>query len=590
MANPIMVLYVEDDPGIARLFQKKMTLLGYQVDLASDGRRGIDKWHSGAYDVIVVDQNMPGKTGIEVIRELAGEERMPCVIMLTGGGDESVAVEALKLGAADYLIKDTDRRFLQLIPSVIEQSLKRRRLEEDKEKAEAALLDANERLRDANDKLEARVKQRTEDLERANTELRNENLTRLKAERALETRLQQQAVAAEVGRLALGTREVRSLLYDAALNVAGGLEVEYAAVLRHVPDADAFIMEAGTGWEHGVVGSAAIPLQESGQWGYTLLSPSPVIVENLNEEHRFDGPQLLHRHGVSGGISLIIRGRERSYGVLAAHAVDRRRFTVHDVHFLEAIANLISAAVERREAEQEIRNAYDELQEAHLDTIHKLAFAAELRDEETGDHIVRMSSVSALIARKLGLSQKHVYNILHASPMHDVGKIAIPDEILRKNGKLTHEEFAIIKQHPEKGARILAGSKSEMLHLAQQIALCHHERWDGKGYPRGLKGEAIPIEGRIVALADVFDVLISERPYKDPYPVDVAKEMIRQGRGTQFDPHITDIFLDNFDEVLKIREDRAGESSLSLIEFSWSERDLLDGNGLSSAIRAVYAG
>ena len=203
----------------------------------------------------------------------------------------------------------------------------------------------------------------------------------------------------------------------------------------------------------------------------------------------------------------------------------------------------------------EIKSAHQELYKAYLDTIHRLVLAAEYKDENTGDHIRRMSRYSALIAEKLGLPAKEIQNILYAAPMHDVGKIGIPDTILLKPGKLTDEEFDIMKTHTTIGAKILAGSKAEILQIAGEIALSHHEKWNGKGYPQGLAGDSIPLAARIVGLADVFDALTSRRPYKDPFPAEVAFDIIKKERGEHFDPGIVDVFLENTHNILKIREE-----------------------------------
>jgi putative two-component system response regulator len=203
----------------------------------------------------------------------------------------------------------------------------------------------------------------------------------------------------------------------------------------------------------------------------------------------------------------------------------------------------------------DLKRAHQELKEAYLDTIYRLVLAAEYKDEDTGEHIVRMSRYSALIAERLGLPAEEVQNILYASPMHDVGKIGIPDTILMKPGKLTDPEFEIMKTHTTIGAKILANSKAKILQVAQQIAISHHEKWNGEGYPRGLTGEEIPLVGRIVALADVFDALTSRRPYKDPYLVDVALDIIKKERGRHFDPHVADVFPESIDEVLRIKHE-----------------------------------
>jgi putative two-component system response regulator len=180
------------------------------------------------------------------------------------------------------------------------------------------------------------------------------------------------------------------------------------------------------------------------------------------------------------------------------------------------------------------------------------------------------------MAEKYGLSDETVKLIQYASPMHDIGKIGIPDQILLKPGRLTAEEFEIIKSHTTIGGKILADSKADVLKLAHEIALTHHEKWDGSGYPRGLAGRDIPISGRIVGIADIFDALTSKRPYKEPYPVEVAVEIIRSEQGIKLDPDLVDVFISNIDEVEKIRHNVGEIENASLADFIWSERDMAE--------------
>jgi putative two-component system response regulator len=193
-------------------------------------------------------------------------------------------------------------------------------------------------------------------------------------------------------------------------------------------------------------------------------------------------------------------------------------------------------------------------QHAHLETIHCLSYAAEYKDEDTAQHIHRMSRYSALLATTLGLPEREVQLILNASPMHDVGKIGIPDAILLKPGKLDPVEWEIMKEHSKIGAKILEQSTAELLQVGAIIAYSHHEKWDGSGYPEGLAGEDIPLYGRICAISDVFDALISRRPYKEPFSVERSLEIMKEGRGAHFDPVLLDLFLKHFDKILEIKE------------------------------------
>jgi HD-GYP domain-containing protein (c-di-GMP phosphodiesterase class II)/methanogenic corrinoid protein MtbC1 len=195
----------------------------------------------------------------------------------------------------------------------------------------------------------------------------------------------------------------------------------------------------------------------------------------------------------------------------------------------------------------ELRRALSELEIAQTETVRRLSMAVEFRDEDTGAHIERIGRLSTLLAEQIGMDAEFCEQLSHAAPLHDVGKVAIPDAILLKPGPLTAQERAIVETHAEEGHRLLRGSSSSILELATTIALSHQEKWDGTGYPRGLTGESIPIEGRIVAIADVFDALTSDRVYRKAFPVDEAVQMIREQRGRHFDP----VLLDAFMEVLE---------------------------------------
>jgi len=195
-----------------------------------------------------------------------------------------------------------------------------------------------------------------------------------------------------------------------------------------------------------------------------------------------------------------------------------------------------------------------ELYSTRLQVVQRLGRAAEYRDEETGYHILRMSHTCALLAREIGWDEAQCDLILNASPMHDIGKIGIPDAVLLKPGRFEPHEWEIMKTHAAIGASLLEGDDSDLMRMAREIALSHHEKWDGSGYPHGLAGEAIPQTGRIAALADVFDALTSERPYKEAWTVEAAAEMIRENRGRHFDPVLADAFLDVLPGVEEIRQ------------------------------------
>ncbi|OWQ85279.1 two-component system response regulator [Roseateles aquatilis] len=196
----------------------------------------------------------------------------------------------------------------------------------------------------------------------------------------------------------------------------------------------------------------------------------------------------------------------------------------------------------------------EELRETRLQIVQRLGRAAEYKDNETGWHVVRMSHYSQLLALASGWSEQEADDLLHAAPMHDIGKLGIPDAILQKPGPLTEAEWTVMRRHPTIGAEILGDHTTGLLGMARRIALAHHEKWDGSGYPEGLAGESIPIEARIVAIADVFDALTSVRPYKPAWPIEQAVEHLQAQAGRHFDPALVERFVTALPQMREVRE------------------------------------
>ena len=212
---------------------------------------------------------------------------------------------------------------------------------------------------------------------------------------------------------------------------------------------------------------------------------------------------------------------------------------------------------QNRALEEKVRQRTAELNDTRLEIIRRLGRAAEYKDNETGLHVIRMSHYSRLIGLATGMTEIEADLLLNASPMHDIGKIGIPDRILLKPTKLDGEEWKMMRQHPAFGAEIIGEHDSELLEEAQVVALTHHEKWNGKGYPNGVKGEDIPLTGRIVAIADVFDALTTERPYKKAWPIEKANNLIKEESGQHFDPKLVSAFQDALSEILKIKDQYA---------------------------------
>jgi putative two-component system response regulator len=237
-----------------------------------------------------------------------------------------------------------------------------------------------------------------------------------------------------------------------------------------------------------------------------------------------------------------------------ANALHRRRWELEGRRLLQRLQATVSErSAQLEEVLHDLKLSENKVWASQAETIFRLARLVEFRDEETGQHVQRMSAYCEILARRIGLSEQQCELIRLSSQLHDVGKVAVPDSILFKHGKLTSEEFEIIKGHAETGYRMLADSASEVVQMGALIARSHHERWDSKGYPGGLAGEAIPHEGRIAAVADVFDALTSDRVYRSAFPVTTALEMMQADRGSHFEPALLDAFIASLPEVEAIR-------------------------------------
>src|SRR5207302_2436406 len=271
----------------------------------------------------------------------------------------------------------------------------------------------------------------------------------------------------------------------------------------------------------------------------------------------FDGVQLVRHlralpHCVDVPIVVItvVDDRKIRYDALEAGATDFLIKPLDDHETRARCANLLELrrhkivlSDQARVLQYQVDKSVSEIHERELETLSKLAKAGEFRDRTTGNHLARMARYSALIGINIGLATETVHVLEFASPMHDIGKIGIPDAVLLKQGPLNADEDATMKNHPRMGYDILKGSPSKYLSMGAIIALGHHEKYDGSGYPNGLHAEDVPLVARVVAVADVFDALVSVRPYKKAWPLDEGVEFLKSQRGRHFDPRCVDAFL-----------------------------------------------
>jgi len=341
------------------------------------------------------------------------------------------------------------------------------------------------------------------------------------------------------------SRQIVQVIDDNAINLA-----LFKALLGKLPDCEAQLFDdarAGLAWAQA-------------------HRPDLIVLDYMMPG--LDGVQLLQTLRLTPGCEelpvLMITAdveRDTRYRALEAGATDFLTKPVDRLEFSARARNLLALSRARQSLQQHAHRLADEVREAtsalrlrELETVLRLSRAAEFRDPETGAHILRMAHYAQLIGRRLGLSETELDLLLHAAPLHDIGKVGIPDHILLKPGKLTPEEFEVMKQHARHGYDILKESSSAYLRAGADIAHGHHEKFDGSGYPQGLVGEAIPLFSRIVAVADVFDALTSQRPYKPAWTLDRASAYIRETSGQHFDPACVEAFLDDWPAVQAIRE------------------------------------
>jgi hypothetical protein len=287
--------------------------------------------------------------------------------------------------------------------------------------------------------------------------------------------------------------------------------------------------------------------QNIGIVGWVFSNRKPLIVNSPYSDPRFN-PETDKKTGYRTKSIIavpLITYSGNAVGVLEGINKNGDGFTDDDLEFAQILAVQAANAIE---------NAilYEELKKAQEEIVMRLSIAAEFRDSTTYNHLVRMSLYSYLIAKEMGFDEEWCQKLKLAAPMHDIGKLGIKDMILLKPAKLTDEEFEEMKKHTIYGYEILKDSTIDILKMASNVALCHHEKYDGTGYPRGLKGEEIPIEARIVAVADVFDALTSRRPYKEPYEIERAVEIIEKDSGKHFDPKVVQAFKRALPEMIKI--------------------------------------
>ncbi|OGP54702.1 MAG: hypothetical protein A2Y65_03340 [Deltaproteobacteria bacterium RBG_13_52_11] len=589
-SEPIRILYIEDDPGLARLVQKRLGRVGYTVDIASDGEEGIAKYHADSYDVVFVDQSLPVYEGLEVLRILGSQGPLPPTIMITGTGDERVAVEAMKLGAGDYIVKDVGGGYLELLPSVIEKVLDQRRAAEEKQRTEETLQESEERLRqffenepeycymvstegiilDVNTAALTVLGYKKDELvgKAMETFFAPESLPKLKRlivqwKKTGSFKEQEIRILTKEGTrrtVMLSTGAVRNKDGTILYGVAVQRDItEHERIKETLQKTEEHLRIIGEGVSDGFiyVDRNGIVLFCNERMKDIIADPHPegkpisafydeenqkILAQNLNA--RWEGKGTVYEIVLTDKV-----GRRHNLLVSGTPYRDKRGA-------IQGAFGIYHDVTDEREAAKVLSGYKEALKDSFFGTTEALSKVIEDRDPYTSGHSTGVAGLAEAIARIMGFSEDEITGIYIAGVLHDIGKMAVPVEILVKPGRLNGMEISLIQMHPQAGYEILKGI--DFPWPVAQATLQHHERMNGSGYPHGLKGDEIIPEARILAVADVMDAMTHHRPYRPAFSLQEAVAEIKKERGRLHDPQVVDACL----EVL------GGEQPFVISEYS----------------------
>jgi len=538
--NEQSILVVDDDMLVRKVLKKYISSLGYYVDTAEDGSGALDMLHSFSYDLVLTDLQMPRLGGIELLKKMFLEYPDIPKIVLTGQGTNDDIIAALKSGAYDFLYKPIDD--FEILEFSIKRAVESKKLKEDKERHVAEIEKINEIVSMLNSgksteeifsKLHLSLK-RVIPFDGMVLTLLNETNTFL---------------------------NIENMVFNQSL---------FYTILRK--DDRFFISDPS--------------VKKLIEGDFDLLNIEDLGLY-LKSKRLDDVFYEINRNGINSilAVSLVLKNQIR--GIIFFLSGYKSFFKNEHITFVRSIVGQIALSVQRAELMKEIENhsknlekmvsqRTEEVLKTQRATIFALSSLADARDSETGDHLERIRNYSVLLMQLCMMEEDHpeinarlLRDLYDSSVLHDIGKVGIPDYILLKKGSLTEEEFEVMKKHTVIGYDALRNASRDLgsdffLNMAMDIILYHHERWDGAGYPYGLKGEDIPLSARIVTIADVYDALTSRRPYKEAFSHDKAIDIMKHEYG-KYDPALFNLFIKNTERFNKIRiefseEQNGGES------------------------------
>ncbi|MCX7677916.1 MAG: response regulator [Spirochaetes bacterium] len=522
----IKILVVDDEPGVRQVLVNYLSGIGYSVDSAQDGTVALEKLEEESFDLVITDLKMPNMDGRTLLQIMA--DRYPEIpkLVLTGYSTDGDIIHALQTGASDFITKPImDFAILQ---HAVEKAITVKKINDERNNFVEQLTQINSVISMLNSGME---------LEQIFKNL-NRSLRRI----------------IPFNRFALAI-----------------IDEEKGNVVTKMVESDREIL---------LRPGDSFPLSDS-SLGKVAEVKECMRIDNLEEyvskNPKSKSSRMLLEEGMKSTLAFPLIIENRTRGFLLFASVKPNFFKEEHIFFLRSLSGQIALSVQRAELLEELEKHTKNLEElvkrrsfellkTQKTTIFALSKLAEARDADTGAHLDRIRKYSVLIAQILKysghedeISNQYLRDLYDSSILHDIGKVGIPDSILLKPGPLSHEEFEIIKGHTIIGYNALKTASEELgddsfLRMAMDITLFHHERWDGLGYPKGLKGNEIPLAARIVTIGDVYDALTTRRPYKKQYPHEHAIEIMKEEQG-KFDPVLFKIFLENADEFDRIRKE-----------------------------------
>lgn len=519
----IVILVIDDEPMIRQILCAFLEQWGYSTLEAENGREGIDLFEQEKVDLVLTDLDMPVIGGLEVLAHIHKNSPDTPVVIISGAGQLDDAVQSVKLGAWDYLTKPISN--MAILENTISRCLEK-----------VWLVKENKRYQEH---LEAEVARKTDELRRKNVALQEE----------IAERKQKESEVRRINRNLVSIVDASGQLFrhTTLRELMRGVLRSMHHLLRHD------------------MGRVELEILNSKGNSFVLLAEGErkriFCGEGIFQDCEDKQPSAILPEDLHSRVLRVLTNGESEYGdtdflgyiltpnnVVSIIYLDGCRLESNaDRRLVKIYKNNIASAIDSLMLQEEIINTQKEV-------VITLGEVIESRSHETANHVKRVAEYTYLLAIKYGLSEKESMLLRFASPMHDAGKIGIPDAVLHKPGRLTSEEVEVMHDHTILGFDILKKSQRQILQMAAVVAHEHHERWDGAGYPQGLTADNIHIYGRIVALADVFDALGSERCYKAAWPMDDVIELVKREKGCHFDPDLVDILIENLPEFIAIRE------------------------------------